>query len=153
MKRLNVIEKKLERFGPLQYHGQIPSKQPRPNPQTVQGRQVQACHPYELSGAGSVGLNPVLRVRLPFDRWWNPAIEDQVVNGVIESVPQVPSPSLACWPWERLKSGSIKSWKISVSFLVTVMGEPGVPSTPPFAVRIFGSFNLRTPKGPIKAVA
>ena len=70
----------LERFGPLQYHGKIPHKQREtvidqfkhdPNSQII----------LMSYGAGSVGLNlQFCRYVFLFDRWWNPAIEDQAIN-------------------------------------------------------------------------
>jgi SNF2 family DNA or RNA helicase len=74
------IDKKLERFNPLQYHGRIPSKKRdgildefKNNPD----RSVLLMS----YGAGSVGLNlQFCRYVFLFDRWWNPAVEDQAIN-------------------------------------------------------------------------
>jgi SNF2 family DNA or RNA helicase len=70
----------LQRFGPLEYHGKIPHKQResvidrfRHDPQS----QVILMS----YGAGSVGLNlQFCEYVFLFDRWWNPAIEDQAIN-------------------------------------------------------------------------
>lgn len=79
---VNCIEKmapSLERFGPLQYHGKIPHSQRdgvidefKNNPDK---------HVILMSyGAGSVGLNlQFCEYVFLFDRWWNPAIEDQAI--------------------------------------------------------------------------
>lgn len=70
----------LERFGPLQYHGKIPHKQR----ETVIDRFKHDPKSQIILmsyGAGSVGLNlQFCRYVFLFDRWWNPAIEDQAIN-------------------------------------------------------------------------
>ncbi|MEL7264193.1 MAG: C-terminal helicase domain-containing protein, partial [Planctomycetota bacterium] len=70
----------LQRFGPLEYHGKIPHKQ-------REGVIDAFKHDPDKSvilmsyGAGSVGLNlQFCRYVFLFDRWWNPAIEDQAIN-------------------------------------------------------------------------
>ena len=77
---LQELKQRLRRFGPVEYHGRIPSKQRdgvieklRHDPQT---------HVILMSyGAGSVGLNlQFCEYVFLFDRWWNPAIEDQAIN-------------------------------------------------------------------------
>ena len=71
---------RLARFGPLQYHGKIPSQQRDADPEAVQGGPDR--HVILMSyGAGSVGLNlQFCEYVFLFDRWWNPAIEDQAIN-------------------------------------------------------------------------
>jgi len=70
----------MARFGATEYHGRIPHKQREgvidrfkhdPN-----------CSVIMMSyGAGSVGLNlQFCEYVFLFDRWWNPAIEDQAIN-------------------------------------------------------------------------
>lgn len=70
----------LERFGPLEYHGKVPHKK-------REGVIDQFKHDPDRSvilmsyGAGSVGLNlQFCEYVFLFDRWWNPAIEDQAIN-------------------------------------------------------------------------
>ncbi len=80
VKSIDQMKPALERFGPLEYHGRIPHKQREgvidkfkndPN-----------SHVILMSyGAGSVGLNlQFCEYVFLFDRWWNPAIEDQAIN-------------------------------------------------------------------------
>ena len=80
---VNTLEKiasKLQAFHPLQYHGRISSK-----------LREEAIHEFRESdrhtvlllsyGAGSVGLNlQFSNYVFLFDRWWNPAVEDQAIN-------------------------------------------------------------------------
>ncbi|MDX1964875.1 MAG: DEAD/DEAH box helicase [Pirellulales bacterium] len=70
----------LNRFGLLEYHGQIPHKQ---REQVIENfRNDPDKHLLLMSyGAGSVGLNlQFCEYVFLFDRWWNPAIEDQAIN-------------------------------------------------------------------------
>ncbi len=70
----------LARFGPLEYHGKIPAAQR----EAVVGRfrADPAAGVLLMSyGTGSVGLNlQFASYVFLFDRWWNPAVEDQAVN-------------------------------------------------------------------------
>ena len=80
---VNTLEKlneHLQRFRPLQYHGRITS-----------AAREQAIHDFRETdnhtvlllsyGAGSVGLNlQFTNYVFLYDRWWNPAIEDQAIN-------------------------------------------------------------------------
>ena len=77
---LDKIAEPLERFGPLQYHGRIPSKQRDGVIQRF--KEDPSKHVILMSyGAGSVGLNlQFCEYVFLFDRWWNPAVEDQAVN-------------------------------------------------------------------------
>ena len=70
----------LQKYRPLEYHGKIPSK--RRDSILTQFKEDPDCHVLLMSyGAGSVGLNlQFCRYVFLFDRWWNPAIEDQAIN-------------------------------------------------------------------------
>ncbi len=70
----------LERFGPMQFHGRVPSRQR--DAVIEQFKEDSSKHVILMSyGAGSVGLNlQFCEYVFLFDRWWNPAIEDQAVN-------------------------------------------------------------------------
>lgn len=70
----------LRRFGPLEYHGKIPSGQRDGVIQRF--REDPNSHVLLMSyGAGSVGLNlQFCNYVFLFDRWWNPAVEDQAIN-------------------------------------------------------------------------
>ena len=79
-KSIDQMKPALERFGPLEYHGKIPHKQR----ESVIDRfkNDPKSHVILMSyGAGSVGLNlQFCEYVFLFDRWWNPAIEDQAIN-------------------------------------------------------------------------
>jgi SNF2 family DNA or RNA helicase len=77
---LTELSSRLRRFNPVQYHGQIPSS--RRDAVIEQFRDDPNCHVILMSyGAGSVGLNlQFASYVFLFDRWWNPAVEDQAIN-------------------------------------------------------------------------
>jgi SNF2 family DNA or RNA helicase len=70
----------LSRFGPLAYHGRIPHQ--RRDAVIEQFRNDPRSHVLLISyGAGGVGLNlQFASYVFLFDRWWNPAVEDQAIN-------------------------------------------------------------------------
>jgi SNF2 family DNA or RNA helicase len=77
---LTELKTRLARFKPLEYHGQVPSRRrdevinefrDDPNRQVI----------LMSYGAGGVGLNlQFASYVFLFDRWWNPAVEDQAIN-------------------------------------------------------------------------
>jgi SNF2 family DNA or RNA helicase len=77
---LTELRSRLGRFNPVEYHGQIPSR--RRDAVIEQFRDDPNCHVILMSyGAGSVGLNlQFASYVFLFDRWWNPAVEDQAIN-------------------------------------------------------------------------
>jgi SNF2 family DNA or RNA helicase len=77
---LEVIAKALEEYGPIQFHGKVPSNQ---RPALIdQFKSDPTKHVILMSyGTGSVGLNlQFTNYVFLFDRWWNPAVEDQAIN-------------------------------------------------------------------------
>ena len=80
VKTLEKIAERLERFNPLQYHGRIPSN--KRDSILDQFKQDPECSVILMSyGAGAVGLNlQFCEYVFLFDRWWNPAVEDQAIN-------------------------------------------------------------------------
>ena len=77
---LEVLAQALEPFGPLLYHGKIPHRER----QAILDRfkTDPSKHVILMSyGTGSVGLNlQFTNYVFLFDRWWNPAVEDQAIN-------------------------------------------------------------------------
>jgi SNF2 family DNA or RNA helicase len=77
---LEQIARALEPYGPLQFHGRIP-----PGQRTAvldRFKSDPTKHVILMSYAtGSVGLNlQFANYVFLFDRWWNPAVEDQAIN-------------------------------------------------------------------------
>jgi len=77
---LQVLAKSLDRYGALQYHGKIPQQQRTPILDRF--KNDPDIHVILMSyGTGSVGLNlQFANYVFLFDRWWNPAVEDQAIN-------------------------------------------------------------------------
>lgn len=80
VKSLDKIRDALEPYGPLEYHGRIPQK--KRNSVIDRFKEDPNSHVILMSyGAGSVGLNlQFCEYVFLFDRWWNPAVEDQAIN-------------------------------------------------------------------------
>ncbi len=77
---LELLAQELAAFGPLQFHGKVPS---RDRPAVLdQFKHDPTRHVLLMSyGTGSVGLNlQFTNYVFLFDRWWNPAVEDQAIN-------------------------------------------------------------------------
>jgi SNF2 family DNA or RNA helicase len=77
---LEKLARSLAPYGPLQYHGRVPHSQ---RPAILDRfRTDKSRHVLLMSyGTGSVGLNlQFTNYVFLFDRWWNPAIEDQAIN-------------------------------------------------------------------------
>jgi SNF2 family DNA or RNA helicase len=77
---LQKLSKRLDRFGTLQYHGKVPPK--KRDAVINRFRDDDQKHVILMSyGAGGVGLNlQFANYVFLFDRWWNPAVEDQAIN-------------------------------------------------------------------------
>jgi SNF2 family DNA or RNA helicase len=80
VRTIDQLRPRLARFGPLEFHGRIPSN--RRDGVLQQFREDPSAQVLLMSyGAGSVGLNlQFAGYVFLFDRWWNPAVEDQAIN-------------------------------------------------------------------------
>ncbi len=77
---LEMLARQLSDFGPLVYHGRVPARERESVLKTFRedGRKHVLLMSY---GTGSVGLNlQFANYVFLFDRWWNPAVEDQAIN-------------------------------------------------------------------------
>jgi SNF2 family DNA or RNA helicase len=77
---LERLAEELAEYGPMQYHGRIPQRERTSILDRF--RDDKSKHVLLMSyGTGSVGLNlQFANYVFLFDRWWNPAIEDQAIN-------------------------------------------------------------------------
>jgi SNF2 family DNA or RNA helicase len=77
---LEELAKHLAPYGPLLYHGKVPHSQRQPILDRFKSDPTK--HVILMSyGTGSVGLNlQFTNYVFLYDRWWNPAIEDQAIN-------------------------------------------------------------------------
>lgn len=77
---LGRLEERLSRFGPLSYHGGMSTAA---RDEAIRRFRHEPRHSVLLLsyGAGAVGLNlQFSQYVFLFDRWWNPAVEDQAIN-------------------------------------------------------------------------
>jgi SNF2 family DNA or RNA helicase len=79
-KVIDWLAKPMEKYGALIYHGGVPNKQREPI--LTKFKEDPNVHILMMSyGTGAVGLNlQFAGYVFLFDRWWNPAIEDQAIN-------------------------------------------------------------------------
>jgi SNF2 family DNA or RNA helicase len=77
---LEMLARELAPLGPLQFHGKVPSRDR--SAILDQFKNDPSRHVLLMSyGTGSVGLNlQFTNYVFLFDRWWNPAVEDQAIN-------------------------------------------------------------------------
>jgi SNF2 family DNA or RNA helicase len=151
---LDKIRQRLQRFGPLEYHGRIPSK--KRDAVIEQFRQDSSKHVILMSyGAGSVGLNlQFCRYVFLYDRWWNPAVEDQAVNrahriGAAGSV--TVTRMLTLGTIEERINQVLEEKRALFEMLISQAGAPrsyGLSQD-----EVFGLFNLRSPQTRIHPAA
>jgi len=154
VKCLEILDHQLRRFGPLSYHGKVPSKQR--DAVLAQFQEDPTKHVILMSyGAGSVGLNlQFCEYVFLFDRWWNPAVEDQAINrahriGVKGAV--TVTRMLALGTIEERINEILQHKR---ELFDQIIGQTAAPASLGLSQReIFGLFNLRTPKGAIKPAA
>ncbi|MCP4173791.1 MAG: DEAD/DEAH box helicase [Fuerstiella sp.] len=79
-KTLDWMAERLQQFNPLIYHGGVPTKKREPILEKF--KEDPDSHIILMSyGTGAVGLNlQFAHYVFLYDRWWNPAIEDQAIN-------------------------------------------------------------------------
>ena len=77
---LETLARALAPYGPLLYHGKVPQRERQPILDRFKADRTK--HVLLMSyGTGSVGLNlQFTNYVFLFDRWWNPAVEDQAIN-------------------------------------------------------------------------
>lgn len=150
VKSLDQISEKLQRFNPLPYHGRIPSK--KRDAILDEFKNSDDRHVILMSyGAGAVGLNlQFCRYVYLFDRWWNPAVEDQAINrahriGAAGSV-TVTRMIMAGTIEQRIHE--ILESKREL-FNEILSDQPAPKNRGLTSDEIFGLFNLKTPQGTI----
>ncbi len=154
VRTLHAIRERIEPLGPLEYHGQIPSK--RRDAVIDQFKADPSKRVILMSyGAGSVGLNlQFCRYVFLFDRWWNPAVEDQAINrahriGAAGSVTVTRFMVLSTIE-ERINQVLDEKREM----FNAIFSDTAAPRAHGLTQdQIFGLFNLQTPRGPIRHAA
>ena len=151
---IEQMASRLERFNPLQYHGRIPSRR-RDGILNEFKNSPQRNILIMSYGTGSVGLNlQFCRYVFLFDRWWNPAVEDQAINrahriGAAGSV-TVTRMMMAGTIEQRIHEILEAKRELFREVLSDSehAGKQGLTRD-----EIFGLFNLKTPQGTISAAS
>jgi SNF2 family DNA or RNA helicase len=153
-KTIDQMKPALARFNPLEYHGKIPS--PKRDGILKEFKENKDRHLIIMSyGAGSVGLNlQFCEYVFLFDRWWNPAVEDQAINRAhrIGAKGAVTVTRMLAMNTIEERINQVLQHKREL-FSAVIDQTGGASSAGLSQGEIFGLFNLRTPKGPIKAAA
>jgi len=151
---IEAIRERLGRFHPLEYHGKIPSTK---RDGVLQAFKEDRRHSVILMsyGAGSVGLNlQFCEYVFLFDRWWNPAIEDQAINRAHRIGAKGAVTVTRMLAMETIEERINEVLEHKREMFNTIFSETGSPSSTGLTHdEIFGLFKLRTPKGPIRNVA
>ncbi len=147
---LQVIGKQLPEHNPLEYHGRIPSKQRDPILEEFKNNPKRNVLLMSY-GAGAVGLNlQFCRYVFLFDRWWNPAIEDQAINRA-HRIGAAGSVTIT----RMIMAGTIEQriheiLEAKRELFREILSEGAQPGRRGLSKdEIFGLFDLTTPKGKI----
>lgn len=151
---LERLAERLQRFGPLSYHGRVPHAQR--DGVIRRFREDPDSHVILMSyGAGSVGLNlQFAGYVFLFDRWWNPAVEDQAINRahrIGASGPVTITRFLMLDTIEERIDRVLQEKR--ELFDVIFSGAEHCHKLGLTQQEIFGLFDLRSPSGPIKMAA
>ncbi len=147
---LKVVGQQLTEHLPLEYHGRIPAKQR--DPILKEFKENPKRNVLLMSyGAGAVGLNlQFCRYVFLFDRWWNPAIEDQAINRA-HRIGAAGSVTIT----RMIMAGTIEQRIHEIlenkrELFREILSEGDEPSRRGLSKdEIFGLFNLTTPTGKI----
>jgi len=156
VKTLTKIKEQLAPFHPLEYHGQMPSKQ---RDQVIdQFKHDKKSQVILMSyGAGAVGLNlQFCQYVFLFDRWWNPAVEDQAINRAhrIGAAGPVTVSRFVSLNTIEQRIDQVLQEKRELFETVFAGDNQGARRNLGMTQEeIFGLFQLRSPRGPINLAA
>ncbi len=144
---LDIIGERLRKYNPVYYHGRIPSS--KRDGVIDQFKNDPNCKVILMSyGAGAVGLNlQFCHYVFLFDRWWNPAVEDQAINrahrlGVKQAVTVTRMVSV-----ETIEQRIHDVLEEKRNLSLTLFAETGTPGNLGLSQKeIFGLFGLSTPR-------
>lgn len=151
---LGELDRRLKQHHPLSYHGGVPSKKRDDIIREFKENRERSLLLISY-GAGSVGLNlQFAQYVFLFDRWWNPAVEDQAINRVHRigaAGPVTVTRFLALSTIEE-RINQVLEEKREIFDTIFSDAEPhkhaGLTRE-----EIFGLFQLKCPSGPINVAA
>jgi len=148
-KCIDWLAAKLERFNPLVYHGKVPTK--KREPILSQFKEDPNCPLLLMSyGTGAVGLNlQFAGYVFLFDRWWNPAVEDQAINRAhrVGQKSQVIVTKFICKNTIEERIDRVLDQKRQLFAQVLGEGDSTNVSLSLNAAEIFGLFDLKARQG------
>jgi SNF2 family DNA or RNA helicase len=150
-KTIDWLAERTKQFGRLVYHGGVPTKQREPILQKF--KEDPHSHLLLMSyGTGAVGLNlQFAGYVFLYDRWWNPAVEDQAINRAhrIGCKSQVIVSKFICKDTIEERIDLVLNQKRELFRKVLGEGDNSDESLTLTASEIFGLFDLRkrTSKG------
>lgn len=152
---LEMLGERLAHLNPLYYHGKIPHKK---RDGVIQEFKTSKNRSILLMsyGAGSVGLNlQFSQYVFLYDRWWNPAIEDQAVNRahrIGAAGPVTVTRFIAADTIEQRIDQLLREKRELFDSIFNDV-EPSSAQSGLTHEEIFGLFKLRSPQGMIKFAA
>jgi SNF2 family DNA or RNA helicase len=146
---LSRLGRLLSRFGPLEYHGRVPAA--RRDAVIRSFRDDPDCHVMLISyGAGGVGLNLQFSDYVfLFDRWWNPAVEDQAINRAHRIGVSGPVTVTRFLMLDTIEERINRVLEEKRELFDTIFSGAAAPHK--FGLtqqELFGLFNLKSPAGP-----
>ena len=156
-KTLDWLAARLQSVNPLIYHGGIPTG--KREPILTRFKEDDNAHLLLMSyGTGAVGLNlQFAGYVFLFDRWWNPAVEDQAINRAhrIGQKSQVIVSKFICKDTIEEKIDKVLRQKRELFARILGDGDSTNTSLSMNASEIFGLFDLkaRTGKGGAKSIS
>jgi len=151
---LQLLSRRLRRFGPREYHGRVPSGQREAVLRRF--REDADCHVLLMTyGAGGVGLNlQCSNYVFLFDRWWNPAVEDQAINRAHRIGIQSPVTVTRFLMLETIEERIDRILQEKRELFDTIFsGAAGRCHLGLTQEELFGLFQLKCPAGPIDLAA
>ena len=151
---LQALGRRLRRFGTLEYHGQIPSR--KRDAVIEQFRDDPKRHVLLISyGAGGVGLNlQFAGYVFLFDRWWNPAVEDQAINRAHRIGAAGPVTVCRFLTFDTIEQRINQILEEKREIFDTIFSDTAPQLHSGLTQQeIFGLFKLRCPTGPIELAA
>jgi len=145
------LSKRLKQYKPLEYHGKIPHKD---RPGILDRFKADPTRNVLLLsyGAGGVGLNlQFSEYVFLFDRWWNPALEDQAINRahrIGAAGPVTVTRFLATNTIEE-RIDQILTEKRELFDTILNSSEPPTRNLGLSKAEVFGLFKLKCPAGAI----
>jgi len=147
------LARHLRRFHPLEYHGQVPHG--RRDAVIARFRDSPDCRVLLISYAtGGVGLNlQFAGYVFLFDRWWNPAVEDQAINRAHRIGAAGPVSVNRFLMLATIEERIDRILQEKRDLFDSIFSESETPQLGLTQEEIFGLFKLKSPSGPIDLAA